>query len=323
MNEASIPDIDSPHELHHEEINARQMWANNRFYMEAQNRKAHPRGKMKRHHWYALLWMMKAFELGVKITGLFHVGYRNAYDIQFRELDIVLEDLPAVFDGFKILHLSDLHLDGMPGLEDIILERIDKRVFDICVLTGDYRTELHGPIKRMMASMARLLGDIQTKRGILGILGNHDDVHMVAPMEALGVRMLINEKFLIEKEGQTLQFIGTDDVHYYYTDLALHALEDAQNHCTIALVHSPEVFDAAAEMGVDLYLCGHTHGGQVCFPGGIPLVTHLNHGRPYYKGLWQYEAMQGITNLGAGTSGIPVRFYTRGEVLSITLRCPS
>jgi predicted MPP superfamily phosphohydrolase len=58
----------------------------------------------------------------------------------------------------------------------------------------------------------------------------------------------------------------------------------------------------------------------VCLPGGLPIITHLNRGRGFFRGVWRYRGMQGVTNVGAGTSGIPVRFNTRGEILLLTLR---
>ncbi|MFV2056264.1 MAG: metallophosphoesterase [Thiohalomonadales bacterium] len=304
-----------------QDVNMRQVWATNRFCMESHNMKTKRYGGKGHHHWLALLWMMKAFQFSLKITRQYDVGVRNARDILFRQISIVLPDLPKAFHGFTILQLSDLHLDGMPGLEQILLELITGRRFDICVLTGDYRTELHGPTDKVMQSLQVLLEGINSENGILGILGNHDDMLMVAPMEAMGIHMLINENLIIEKNGAQLQFIGTDDVHYYYTDMALHALKKASGLTTIALVHSAELYQSAADYGVDLYLCGHTHAGQVCLPWGTPIMTHLNRGKQYFRGQWRYKNMQGITNAGAGTSGIPVRFYTRGEVLSIKLLC--
>jgi predicted MPP superfamily phosphohydrolase len=301
-------------------INARQMWANNRFWMETQNLVTKRYGGKRKQHWYALLLALKAFEWGLKRCGQYQRGWHNAANIVLRELELFFPGLPRAFEGFSILHISDPHLDGMPGIEDRIVELVRGREFDLCVLTGDYRTELHGPIRAVMASLERLVGGIRSREGFLGVLGNHDDCHMVAPMEAMGIRMLINESVVLTRDTERLRILGTDDVHYYYTDQSLHALEAAGDDFTVALVHSPELFDAAAEAGVALYLCGHTHGGQVCLPGGHAPLKHLRAGRHLYTGHWQHGEMQGITNVGAGTSGIPVRFNTRSEILSLRLR---
>jgi predicted MPP superfamily phosphohydrolase len=288
--------------------------------METENRKSRRYGGRGPHHWYTLLFLMRALELGLKLTGQYERGVRNAWDVALRELPLELPRLPAAFDGFTVLHLSDLHLDGMPGLEQLILDRVRGRTFDLCVLTGDFRTELHGPIRPTLDRLRPLVDGIDARHGTLAVLGNHDDCHMLAPLEAMGIRVLVNESVRLRRGEAELQLAGTDDVHYYFTDQAVHALEAARDACTIALVHSPELYEEAAALGVDLYLCGHTHAGQVCLPGGRPVITHLSRGRRFYRGVWRHRGMLGVTNAGAGTSGVPVRFHTRGEILALTLR---
>jgi hypothetical protein len=220
-------------------IPPRLIWAANRFWMETENLKTRRWGGESHPHWYTLLLMMKAFRLLLQLTGQYARGVRNAWEIGIREVDLSLPRLPTGFDGYEILHLSDLHLDGMPGLEETILASLGGREFDLCVLTGDYRTELHGPIRPTIDRLRRLVEGLRCRHGILGVLGNHDDCHMVAPMEAMGIRMLVNESVEIERSGQRIQVIGTDDVHYYFTDQAVHALEKAGQLFSIALVHSP------------------------------------------------------------------------------------
>jgi predicted MPP superfamily phosphohydrolase len=301
-------------------INARQMWANNRFWMETQNLVTRRYGGKRKQHWYALLLGMKTFEWCLKRVGQYQRGWHNAANIVLRELELRFPTLPRAFDGFSILHISDPHIDGMPGIEDRIVRLAQGRTFDLCVLTGDYRTELHGPIRAVMSSLERLVRGIDSREGFLAVLGNHDDCHMVAPMEALGIRMLINESVILTRGDDRLRVVGTDDVHYYYTDQSLHALEAARDDFTVALVHSPELYAAAADAGVALYLCGHTHGGQVCLPNGFAPLKHLRTGRHFFSGPWRHGNMQGITNTGAGTSGIPIRFNTRSEILALRLR---
>ena len=86
------------------------------------------------------------------------------------------------------------------------------------------------------------------------------------------------------------------------------------------LIHSAELADVAADAGFSLYLAGHTHGGQICLPGGIPIITHMSCHRHYASGLWRHGSMIGYTTTGIGVSGLPVRFNTRGEAVLITLR---
>ncbi len=301
-------------------INTRQMWANNRLWMETQNLVTRRYGGKRRQHWQALLLLVKTFGWGLKRIGQYQRGYRNAARVRLREHDLILPRLPPAFDGFRILHITDPHFDSMPGLEDRILALLEGRTFDLCVFTGDYRTELHGPFRQVMDSLQRLVGGIRSRQGFLGVLGNHDDCHMVAPMERMGIRMLINESVVLQRQDDRLRVVGTDDVHYYYTDQSLHALELARDDFTVALVHSPELYDAAARAGVALYLCGHTHGGQVCLPGGRAILKHVRVGRHLPSGPWVHGSMQGFTSVGAGTSGIPVRFNSESEIVALRLR---
>ena len=296
-------------------INRRQVWAANRFWMEIDNMKTRRYGNRGHHHWYALLFMLKTFRFLLRATGMYNRGVRNAERIVLREVPLYFSSLPDSFNGFSVLHLSDLHLDGMPGLEDRILEKLGNRSVDLCVLTGDYRTELHGLKKHIIISLKSLINGINSRHGFMGVLGNHDDCHMVNPMEKAGIQMLINATSIIQQGEERIKIIGTDDVHYYYTDQALHAFEHAEDDFSIALVHSPELYDMAAMMGIDLYLCGHTHAGQVCLFGGRAILKHLSRGQQYYRGHWRYQSMQGYTSAGIGTSGIPVRFNTQGEIL--------
>ncbi|MBF0287625.1 MAG: metallophosphoesterase family protein [SAR324 cluster bacterium] len=304
-----------------EKINSRQSWAANRLWMENQQMISKRNGKKSRYHWYCFSFMVNTFQRMLRLTDFYEKGVQNAKNIVLREIPIYLPNLPQAFQDFSILHLSDLHLEGIPDLTNRILSVIDNRRVDLCVLTGDYRSALHGSIAPTLHSLKTLIDGIHSHHGFLGVLGNHDDCHMVNPMEEIGIRMLINENCWIHKFNERLQVIGTDDVSMYYTDQALHALEKAHEDCTIALVHSPELYDIAAQMGVDLYLCGHTHAGQICLPGGKAIVNGgLKNGSQYYRGAWKYQHMQGFTSSGVGTSGIPIRFNTRGEVLILRLR---
>ena len=309
----------SPELLEKIEISPKQMWAINRFWMETENLKSKRYGGKGHHHWYILLAMLKSFEFASKLFGFYSLGKRNAYDIKLKEIDFYFDNLPKSFDGFKILHLSDLHLDGMQNLPQTIIDLLKDVDVNLCVLTGDYRTKLHGPTQNVMENLRRIISTIKSEHGFLGILGNHDDCHMISPLEEMGIKMLVNEVIELHKGDDILQFIGIDDVHYYYTDQALHAMEYAKEAFSIAMIHSPELFKFAAQSKTDLYLCGHTHAGQICLPGGYPVISHLNRGKKFYYGQWQYENMTGYTSSGVGTSGIPIRFNTRGECVVFTL----
>jgi predicted MPP superfamily phosphohydrolase len=301
---------------------ARQEWRQVRLEMERAEVKETPLGPRNRH-WSTFKTLIELFGFSLRVLGLYERGMRNAMDIRLNRLDLWFKSLPAEFDGFRLLQLSDLHVDYLPETLQAALDLTGDVEADICVLTGDFRRRVKGSFDDILPAMERLTSQISTPQGTYAVLGNHDCADMVEPFEALGIRVLINETHTILRGGATLHLTGTDDVHYYYTDAARKALAVAPEGFKIALIHSPELADAAAENGYQLYLAGHTHGGQVCLPGGWPIITHMNRYRRYARGLWRHGDMRGYTSTGVGVSGLPVRFNTRGEVVLITLRSGS
>jgi predicted MPP superfamily phosphohydrolase len=299
----------------------RREWARARLDKELEYQATKRYGGKSPQRARAFRMLVRAAAWGLQRVGQYERGVRNANGLVLRQLELGFPHLPRAFDGFSILHVSDPHFDGMSGLDQRVLETLERRVFDLCVLTGDYRMALHGPIQPAMDALQRLVGGLRARDGIIGVLGNHDSVHMVEPMEKMGVRVLVNEAVVLERHSQRVQLIGTDDVHYYRTDQALGALSVAREAFSIVLVHSPELCEAAAVAGAELYLCGHTHAGQICLPGGFPIIRQLTAGHRYYRGSWCHRGMRGVTSSGVGTSGIPVRFNTRPELIAIRLRC--
>ena len=275
----------------------------------------------RRHrHWRIFKTLIRLFGVSLRFLGLFERGVQNAADIRLNRLEVRLESLPEALDGFTLLQLSDLHADFLPEALHAALDLIDGVEADVCVLTGDFRKRVRGPFDEILPAMEVLASRISARHGTFAILGNHDTADMVEPFEAMGIRVLINETHTIQKGGAELHMTGIDDVHYYYTDGARRALAAAPEGFKIALIHSAEFADAAADNGYRLYLAGHTHGGQVCLPGGWPVLTHMTRFRRYSRGLWRHGDMQGYTSTGVGVSGLPVRFNSRGEVALITLR---
>jgi predicted MPP superfamily phosphohydrolase len=314
-------DLFSSGEVDANTVPPRWLWAMNRFRMETENRRTRRYGKYGRQHLLFLRVMTWMLKLLLQATFQYARGQRNARRIRLETLDVPLENLPAAFDGYTILHISDPHFGLMPHLARQAAELCDGLDVDACVLTGDYRRRLHGLHREALQSVEYLIRHISARDGVFGVLGNHDDCHMVSSLESLGVTMLINEHAAVRRGDQGICFVGVDDVHYYFTDQAINVLErtDAEPF-RILLVHSPELYEEASALGIDLYLCGHTHGGQVCLPGGVPMICHLDKGRRFAKGLWRHEGMTGVTNRGLGTSGLPVRFNCPGHILLLKLR---
>ena len=263
----------------------------------------------------------RVLEAGLRVTGLHARGLRNAADTQVNRFEIVLDGLPAAFDGYTILHMSDLHADGPLDLDASVARALEGVEVDLCALTGDYRYRLAGEYEDAAAYMAEIVKHVRARDGIYGILGNHDLGTMVTPLEKAGIRILLNDHTMLRRGDDEIQLIGLDDVHAYQpVEEAAAALAGMPAGFRILLQHSPELLDEAEAADVSLYLTGHTHGGQICLPGGIPIMTNTRTPRRYASGLWQHGRMTGYTTLGVGVSVMPLRFFSKGEVAVITLR---
>jgi uncharacterized protein len=266
---------------------------------------------------YALL------RVAFRLTGLRQRGEQNALTPIVREIRLIYDNLPESFCGFKLLHLTDLHSDGVPGLDDAISEHLRGLEVDLCVMTGDYRFDVRGPCDGIYPPMQRILRSVKAQLGVVGVLGNHDVSEEVPALERLGVRILINEALELRRNRESAWVIGLDDPHYYGCDDLPAAVRDVPSEgFKILLVHTPELIKEAEAYGIDLYLCGHTHGGQICLPLIGPLITHTNCSRAYASGVWRYKKLQGYTNPGVGTSGVPVRFFCPPEIGLVELCCP-
>jgi predicted MPP superfamily phosphohydrolase len=257
----------------------------------------------------------------LRVTGLYSRGARNALDPLVRRLTFEFAGLPEELDGFRILQLSDLHIDGMDGLAEIVAERLALLPADLCVMTGDYRFEVDGPCGGIYPRLETVLSSVRATHGVLAILGNHDEADIAVELARRGVRMLINAAVEVGNSGAGLWVVGVDDAHYYGCDDLANATENIPAGAfKILLAHTPEIFAEAAAAGIDLYLCGHTHAGQVCLPWIGPPLLNAVCPRAYTRGRWQHAGMQAYTSAGLGCSMAPVRYNCPPEIVMIELR---
>jgi hypothetical protein len=266
-------------------------------------------------YWENFDLMPKVLGVILRMTKLMDRARSNALRYQLLQMDVPVEGLPVTFEGYRILHLSDLHIDEILDGGERLCEMVAGLDYDLCVITGDYRFDTYGVYDEVLARMARLVDALQPPDGIVGILGNHDFIEMVPELEDLGVTMLLNESLAIERGEDRIWLVGLDDAHYYEVDDLARATSTVDTAETmLLLVHSPEVIEQAAASGADLYLCGHTHGGQVCLPGGVPLIGNARCSRDKLSGRWRHGRMQGYTHRGTGSSGLAVRINCPPEI---------
>lgn len=257
--------------------------------------------------------------LALKVGLVYERGRRNALNIQVTENQVLFPHLPPALDGLTLLHISDLHLDMNADFPRALSAVVRELEYDVCVLTGDYRYRTAGSCKPAVAALTELRHHLSGP--VYAVLGNHDSIRMAPAIEALDIRLLLNEHAVIERDRARLYLAGVDDPHFYRADdLARAASGIPEDAPSVLLSHSPELFLQAAHVGFDLMLCGHTHGGQISLPGGLPLTLNANCPRRYGRGAWRHGHLQGYTSVGAGSSIVDVRFNCRPEVTLHRLR---
>jgi predicted MPP superfamily phosphohydrolase len=268
-------------------------------------------------NWYSIHSVIRTT---LKLAGLYGRGRQNAERIQVRHNDVTCKTLPSRFEGFTLLHISDLHVDMSEGAMRRLAELLPEMRYDVCVLTGDYRGPTFGPFDAALEGLSALRSRLHDP--IYGVLGNHDTIRMVPGLEEMGIRMLLNECETIGLGDQCIYLAGIDDAHYYRVDNIEKAAEQIpQDGFAILLSHTPEIYRQAAHAGFDLLLSGHTHGGQICLPGSVPITLSAVLPRGMGSGAWTYHDMAGYTSTGAGTAIVAVRLNCLPEITLHHLRC--
>jgi len=258
-------------------------------------------------------------QAGLKLSGLSARGRRNALDLQLELNNLRLPNWPDELHGFRILHLSDPHIpeSGDDELIDGMMRLAQSTPHDLAVLTGDYRDRSFGPQQQAMVSMSKLRPALANQA--IAILGNHDSIESVGPLQAAGYDVLVNETCTITYNGKPFDVLGVDDPSYYQQHDLNHCVQNASTDHRLLLSHSPDIYRDVEALSISVLLCGHTHGGQICTPSGYPIRHASKVDVELLSGSWTFGALQGYTSRGAGTSIIDARFFCPPELTIHTL----
>ena len=249
----------------------------------------------------------------LRATGLGALARRNFLDVRLAENRVTLRGLPPAFEGFRLLQISDLHCDLDPALMDAVERAARGVACDAVVLTGDYHDHIRKSGNSSRALMERLIPQLPRPR--FCIFGNHDFLCRVPVYENAGLRVLLNENAVIERGRDRLFLCGIDDARFFRThDLARARRGIPAGATTVLLSHSPEVAAQAASLGYSLMLSGHTHGGQLCLPGGFALMRNAPVASRFLAGPWTEAGMPGYTSRGTGACGIAARLFCPAEI---------
>jgi predicted MPP superfamily phosphohydrolase len=263
--------------------------------------------------------------LGLGTLGIGGSAYATRvepYAIEVTHLTLPLRNLPAAFDGLKLVQLSDWHLGDWMTTEHMltIASQVNSLKPDVIVATGDFVSRIWRPTP---SSVTHSLEAFQAPEGVFAVLGNHDhwtdaDVVGSAVMDS-GTILLNNANHPLVRGDEALYILGVDDVWEQKANLG-HALRGIPDGAaTILLAHEPDYADHVAfTRRVGLQLSGHSHGGQVRVPGrGALILPRL--GKKYDMGLYNVNGTLLYVNRGVGMVSPHVRFNCPPEITHITL----
>ena len=243
----------------------------------------------------------------------------EAKSLSLERIEVKLERLPKRLDGFKIIHLSDIHHSPFTSFDHISRTvKIANRLRpDMFVLTGDYVSHEASYIR----PVARLLGELEAEFGTHACLGNHDhwtDPELVtSAFRDAGINMLVNEGFRFEARDASFWLAGVDDHMVGKTDLPAALKGSYPDEMKLLLAHNPIIFRKAVRAGIDLTLSGHTHGGQVRVRDK---QKRLIRRRKLSNGLHRRKGSQIYITRGIGTVVLPVRYQCPPEITLLELR---
>lgn len=257
------------------------------------------------------------------------------YWVAIERVTLTLPRLAPPFDGYRIVQISDIHLDGWmtPERLESIVELVNEQEPDLVAITGDFVAVSADYICGLAGPLSRL----RVPDGAVAVLGNHDHLN-----DAEAVRRALSSAYVVDvsnavhtlrRDGAALHLCGVDSVMEGFDrlDEVIHTLQDEEPGCAVLLAHEPDFADKSAATGrFDLQLSGHSHGGQVRIPFlGSPLVRLLpllgaSFVPPliykYPRGLYRVGGMYQYTNRGLGVVYARFRFNCRPEVTVLTLR---
>jgi predicted MPP superfamily phosphohydrolase len=262
-----------------------------------------------------------------------------AYGLLYERLDmevtrrrIALARLPKGFQGFRIVQLSDFHISPFMTADEIrrCVTIAAGLKADLVVLTGDYLSDDPEAEEEVVQALAGL----RAPSGVFGCLGNHEiytetEDSITRLLDAVGIRILRQERVPIQSQGEVLNLIGVDyqqrrfsrDHDGHLVDRYLEGSEKLvmPDMVNILLSHNPNSFDRAAELGIDLTLAGHSHGGQLTLSFVNRGLTLVRPETPYVSGWYEKPGGQLYVNRGIGTTGPPIRIGARPEITVLEL----
>jgi hypothetical protein len=256
-------------------------------------------------------------------------AYYDTNSLEIRHYAIKNSSLGRVLSGLKVAHLSDLHLKKIDVRENRILEILKEEKPDLIFITGDLIC-FEGPYEPVMSFLSQL----KPPHGIYGVLGNteysNENGSCILCHEERSKNLkkkqnpifLRNSIFHLKVHGKALNILGVDDPVSKKSNLKTGLKSLNSEEPSILLAHSPEIFEEASGCGLDLILCGHTHGGQIIFTKYLKKIFPLEASLRFIEGFFQEGKTMMYVSRGLGTSFLPFRFGVKPEITFFTFAAP-
>lgn len=249
--------------------------------------------------------------------------------------DLPCPRLPRAFDGLSILHLTDLHITGWNRRLGAWAEVLSGIEPDLLAVTGDLGHR-SWRWQHSLPNILRLLNAARPRLGTYFILGNHDAAKLgVAVEEQSNCRLLENEAVLLplpgsagdatvtDESGRRFAIIGVNQHRRIDTDIPMAMRGIRPDDFKLMLLHYPDLIHQAAAAGADVCLAGHTHGGQICWPDGKPIIRHDALPQAMCTGVHKINGTWMVVNRGLGVAGLRMRLFCPPQAILITLRAVS
>jgi uncharacterized protein len=243
------------------------------------------------------------------------------HGFEYNRYRLPIPDLPQALEGFRVLQLSDLHLRPFwSGVYDQLLGRIHREAPDLILVTGDLVNNKRDHTREAPFAH-RFVSQLRAPHGVFGVLGNHDQYGLPPKMEGAGITFIERRRHLLDVNGATLELLGLPGVvRKDVTRKVLQSFPPREDHVPrLILSHYPDILRKAEPLRPDVYFAGHTHGGQICLPGGIPVIRHDSLPRRLTKGVHKVKNTWLVVSRGLGFTTLPIRMFCPAEVIEATL----
>ncbi len=267
--------------------------------------------------------MFKKISLAIIIIVISLMVYSliEPYWIETKVVVVESSQIPADFDGKKIIFLSDIHMDSWPFFDqkrtDDLVNQVNALHPDMILLGGDYVSDNSPYVNPCFRELSKLKASL----GVYGVSGNNDPQNeSIKAMENAGIAYIGNSGVWVEKGGSKIRVGGVGDMLTDTQNQGAAIGNATENNFVILVSHTPDFFPLLDKSYVDVMLSGHTHGGQITFFGLWAPIVHSKYGNKYRTGVIKKNNTTLVVSNGIGTIIVPMRFFARPQIIVLELK---